>query len=242
MKTQQQLESRRASRRKWAEKNPEAMNLCRERWRLNNHDRILQKRRERVERLTGKKVTPYRRPSPEEIRFNACKRNRRWYQAHKHEIKAKGTKRKYRAKYTPMREVSLEVRAARLQRQKKWRSSNRDKMRVYDLRSREKIQRVLKQRLSSRISSVFRRRKHRKNGRTIELVGCTWVFLKAHIENLFLPGMSWENRRLWHLDHIRPCAKFDLRDKDQQRACFHFTNLQPLWAEDNMKKWAHYAA
>ena len=48
--------------------------------------------------------------------------------------------------------------------------------------------------------------------------------------------MTWDNHGQWHIDHIKPCAKFDLTDKDQQKACFHYTNLQPLWKEDNLSK------
>ena len=50
--------------------------------------------------------------------------------------------------------------------------------------------------------------------------------------------VSWGNSSLegWHIDHIRPCASFDLTDPEQQKQCFHYTNLQPLWAEDNLRK------
>jgi hypothetical protein len=48
--------------------------------------------------------------------------------------------------------------------------------------------------------------------------------------------MSWHNRELWHIDHIIPCDSFDLSNPDQQKKCFHYTNLQPLWKEDNLKK------
>ncbi len=73
---------------------------------------------------------------------------------------------------------------------------------------------------------------------TMQLVGCTREELVAHIEAQFLPGMTWENRSEWHVDHIRPCASFDMLDPEQQRACFHYTNLQPLWAADNLRKGA----
>jgi hypothetical protein len=52
--------------------------------------------------------------------------------------------------------------------------------------------------------------------------------------------MTRENHGLWHVDHIRPCASFDLTDPEQQAICFHYTNLQPLWAIDNIKKGARY--
>jgi hypothetical protein len=65
---------------------------------------------------------------------------------------------------------------------------------------------------------------------TFALVGCTAVELKQYLEVRFAPGMSWDNYGQfgWHVDHIRPCASFDLSDPEQQRQCFHFTNLRPL--------------
>lgn len=73
---------------------------------------------------------------------------------------------------------------------------------------------------------------------TIQYLGCTIKELMAHLESQFLPGMSWKNRSLWHIDHKHPCAAFDLTDPAQQLACFHFSNLQPLWARDNIRKGA----
>jgi hypothetical protein len=68
-----------------------------------------------------------------------------------------------------------------------------------------------------------------------DFVGCSLQELKCHIEKQFKPGMSWELRN-FHIDHIRPCASFDLSDVEQQRQCFHFTNLQPLWPLENIAK------
>ena len=50
--------------------------------------------------------------------------------------------------------------------------------------------------------------------------------------------MSWDKINLIHIDHIIPCSSFDLSDPKQQKICFHYTNLQPLWAVDNLKKGA----
>jgi hypothetical protein len=77
-----------------------------------------------------------------------------------------------------------------------------------------------------------------KAASTLTLIGCSRSELRAHLESRFAPGMSWENRHLWHIDHIRPCASFDLTDPDQQAQCFHYLNLQPLWALDNIRKGA----
>lgn len=84
--------------------------------------------------------------------------------------------------------------------------------------------------------------------RTIALIGCTLGHLRTHLEAQFKPGMTWANYgpyrmdqpMTWHIDHIRPCASFDLTDPEQQRACFHWSNLQPLWAVDNISKGATY--
>lgn len=59
---------------------------------------------------------------------------------------------------------------------------------------------------------------------------------KNWIEHQFVDGMSWSNRSKWHLDHVKPCSSFDLTKDDEVLQCFHWSNYQPLWAIDNMKK------
>ena len=72
----------------------------------------------------------------------------------------------------------------------------------------------------------------------MELTGCTLEELKEHLASKFTEGMTFENYGKWHIDHILPCASFDLLLPEEQPKCFHYTNLQPLWAIDNMKKGA----
>lgn len=78
----------------------------------------------------------------------------------------------------------------------------------------------------------------RRKDSVIGLLGCSYLQLKVHIEALFTPGMTWGKcfSGEIHLDHKRPCASFNLLDEKQQRKCFHYTNLQPLWAKENMRK------
>ena len=79
--------------------------------------------------------------------------------------------------------------------------------------------------------------KGRKSKTTMELLGVSNLeFLWQHLETQFQPGMTRENYGLWHVDHIIPCASFDFSNPEQQKKCFHYTNLQPLWASDNLKK------
>ena len=70
----------------------------------------------------------------------------------------------------------------------------------------------------------------------MELIGCTGKELKEYIEKKFVDEMTWDNRKLWHIDHIVPCCSFDLIKEEEQKRCFHYTNLQPLWGSDNLKK------
>jgi hypothetical protein len=77
---------------------------------------------------------------------------------------------------------------------------------------------------------------NRKAECTMKLVGCTWEQLRLHIQSKFTEGMGWDNYGKWHVDHIKPCNSFDLSKPDEQRKCFNYTNLQPLWAFDNLSK------
>ena len=76
-----------------------------------------------------------------------------------------------------------------------------------------------------------------KDQSVLRIIGCTVPELNAHIEAQFKRGMSWENYgSVWHVDHIVPCSYFDLNRHDEQRRCFNFTNLRPLWAEQNIRE------
>ena len=79
-----------------------------------------------------------------------------------------------------------------------------------------------------------------KSARTMKLIGCNLSQLKEHLASKFKKGMTWKNHSYkgWHIDHIIPCASFDLTCPVQQLACFNYNNLQPLWASDNMRKGA----
>ena len=94
----------------------------------------------------------------------------------------------------------------------------------------------IRKNIRDRMRSAMQGKSKSKN--TMELLGCTIEELKTHLEKQFTHGMNWDNygKKGWHIDHILPCASFDLTDPEQQRKCFHYTNLQPLWATDNYKK------
>ena len=93
-------------------------------------------------------------------------------------------------------------------------------------------------RMRTRIYNALKSKFNIKSKRTLELIGCDKSTLKHHIEKQFKNGMNWNNYGLhgWHVDHIIPCASFDLTTSQEQEKCFHYTNLQPLWWYENLEK------
>ena len=79
-----------------------------------------------------------------------------------------------------------------------------------------------------------------KSGSAVRDLGCSVSDLKVYLEKQFQPGMTWANWSMdgWHIDHIVPLASFDLTDREQFLKACHYTNLQPLWAKDNLSKGA----
>jgi len=92
----------------------------------------------------------------------------------------------------------------------------------------------------SRLKSAMRQLGKSQLSRSEIICGCTWDALKSHLEGQFQEGMTWDNQSEWHIDHIKPCSSFDLTDPKQVSECFHYSNLQPLWATENRSKGAKY--
>ena len=98
--------------------------------------------------------------------------------------------------------------------------------------------------LNNKIACALRSRMNlaikssQKAGSAVRDLGCSIEDLRTHLEYKFQKGMTWENRGKygWHIDHIVPLSKFDLSKKEEFLKACHYTNLQPLWAKDNLKK------
>ncbi|HUS51736.1 MAG TPA: hypothetical protein VMZ91_16330 [Candidatus Paceibacterota bacterium] len=133
---------------------------------------------------------------------------------------------------------------------KKWLKDNKDKRKKY-LKTwyktyKKRRNRLLKEKrktdigfklthnLRVRLSITLKR--NNKSITTKKMIGCSIDYLKRHLKKQFKKGMTWENYGKWHVDHIRPISSFDLSKKDEQRKCFNYKNLQPLWAEENLRK------
>ena len=124
-----------------------------------------------------------------------------------------------------------------------WRKNNseRDKVNAakYD-RERRASDSNYKLRRNVRAAMNSALRDNAKAGHTIELLGCSVEYLRAYLEMHFQSGMSWDNygNNGWHIDHIIPLSYFDFSDPEQQKRAWRYTNLQPLWAKENMSKGA----
>ena len=79
-----------------------------------------------------------------------------------------------------------------------------------------------------------------KDMNTNKYVGCSILKLQCHLENKFDEYMTWENQGTWHIDHRIPASAFDMTNPLEQKAAFHYTNLQPMWGSENIKKKNHY--
>ena len=130
---------------------------------------------------------------------------------------------------------------SKLKKLKKIKRANRNK---YTKEKSKYMYEYLKTHLNVKIGSIFRQRIWRiLKGKNVvfnmeEIIGCTLMELKIYLENKFQKNMSWNNYGQfgWHIDHIEPCCNFDFSNIEQLKKCFHYTNLQPLWWMDNLKK------
>jgi len=161
-------------------------------------------------------------------------------------------KQAYRSNPEKYKAIVAEVRAARTEAQKAnynayqkayravhGRTLNQKKLAKINASVELKLLRALRGRINT---SIRRAKKElqfvKKCATTKALIGCSVDQLIAHIEKQFVLGMTWKNHgpKGWHVDHILPCASFDMTDPEQQKRCFHYTNLQPLWWRDNLLK------
>lgn len=121
---------------------------------------------------------------------------------------------------------------------REWHRDNPEKVKARYRRDKQYPSRVMAWAVRGRFWRTLKRCSAKKANKIFSLVGCTPSELVAHLERLFKPGMTWENYGLhgWHVDHKMPCKAFDLTKPEEQKKCFHYTNLQPLWAKENWTK------
>ena len=204
-------------------KDPEKAKACRKAYqkayREANKEKIkayYQANQERI--LTHKKA--YREANKEKISLQRKASDRAYREANKEKIRADN---------------------------KAWYQKNREKKIAWALtyqRNKQKTDSTYRLTKSLRVRVRSALKGKNKSKSTMQLIGCTIDELWLHLEKQFQPGMTRENHGFgevcWHVDHIKPCASFNLSDPEQQKICFHYTNCQPLWQRDNLSKGAKF--
>jgi reverse gyrase len=165
-----------------------------------------------MDKMTKTERKTYNKIYKQKNKNNLSKLNKIYYQLHKKEIK------KQQKEYYKNNKTKIMMREIEYCRKK------------YHNNTNFKILVCLRHRLNLALKNSW------KFGSTLELIGCSISFLKKHLESQFKENMTWQNYGKWHIDHIIPCASFDLSKPEEQKKCFNYTNLQPLWAKDNIIK------
>ena len=151
-------------------------------------------------------------------------------------IKAKAENIKYRTRIKIRRKKYLLENKEKIKiYKKKYKQLNREQIRKYENNRYKnfiefRLAHLLRRRLGSAIRNNY------KTGSAVNDLGCSIKYLKSYLEKKFEIGMNWNNQGEWHIDHIKPLSNFDLTNRKQFLKANHYTNLQPLWAKDNMSK------
>jgi len=180
----------------------------------------------------------YRKANPEKVR----ERNRAYRKANHEKV------REYQLNYyiENFEKISERHRAYRKANPEKiretlraWHKRNLEKVREASRAWKKKERKnnpiyVLKNRITHSIRESLKRKKYTKKSRTHKILGCDYETFAAHLEAQFVDGMNWDNRDKWHIDHIIPIAS--AKTEEDVLRLNHYSNLQPLWAKDNLLK------
>ena len=182
-------------------------------------------------------------------KFCTTEHNIKYRKSHKEETKEYcRIHKKERNEYTKKwyiehkKEKQTYVKEWRKTHQKQIKEQNRNYEKNHKVERREQEVNRRRTDINFRILGILRRRLWNalkgncKSARTVQLLGCSIEFLKDYLTKKFTTGMSFDNYGKWHIDHVNPCASFDLSKPCEQQKCFHYTNLQPLWANENQSK------
>ena len=210
------------NKKTWYEKNKEKSLLYSKEWYKKNKERKLKKSQEWYEKNREKIILnakKWREKNKERCILNGKK----WYEENR-ERKLKQTK-----------EWTLKNKQKHKQDVKKWYQKNK-KYITEKLKKRRKTDPTFRMIGNIRRRVLLALKGKNKSANTMKLLGANMEEVWKHLELKFKPGMTKENHGLWHIDHIIPCSSFDLTKPEEQAKCFHYTNLQPLWASENLSK------
>jgi hypothetical protein len=212
------------------ENNKEKATILNKKWKENNKEKVKESRKK------------WRDNNPEKLK--------EWYELNKDKYKQYWDNRD-KSKLKEQRKNFYLLNKDRIRlRSKIYRDSNKEKIKEYRKgyyqKNKQKINKKirirrnsdqflkLKSDIRSNISNAINRKGYTKRSRTHEILGCSYKDFKTHIERQFTKGMNWDNRDKWHIDHIIPMAT--AKTEEDVIRLNHYTNLRPLWAEENLSK------
>jgi len=198
---------------------------------------LFRKKRNQCKACCKEKRREYRQKNKEEI----AAQKRKWGQENKETIAAQ------------QREYGQENKETIAAQKREYYQENKEKLagrqRNYAKENKEKINATRRKRYHSDPAYAMKSRLRARMGKAVkaagldkkcdsssELLGISYQGLKEWLEAQFTEGMTWENRSDWHVDHRVPCDAFDMTVETNQRICFWYKNLQPLWGPDNLQK------
>jgi len=191
------------------------------------HKEEIKKYMKKYQKTNKKQLRNFKNKYYQTNKEKILKQHETYHQDHKKEIEE--YQKEYRQKYE-----------LRLKKQNKiYRKRNKEKIKKRKnkyIKKRRKIDVNFKilANLRSRVYCALKG--NPKLSTTMKLISCSILKLRQYLQKQFKKGMTWENYGKWHIDHIKPCCTFDLSKPSEQRKCFHYKNLQPLWAEENWSK------
>ncbi len=213
----------------WANNNQDKMKLSRKLYSLKN--------KEKMDKASK--------------RFRSSEEGKKYYKSYnkKYRLENKEKISKYRIENKDKNKEQQKI--TKIKNKDKYNETNRryverNRNRINDVKSKWAKKRrhndiiyKLTQKLRSDLRRIKKQNRVNKNNKgALNLIGISLEEFKIYIEKKFKPGMTWENHGLygWHIDHIKPVTRFDLTKSGEMEKCFHYTNLQPMWAKENLRK------
>ena len=201
--------------------------------------KVCQRERSRIYLLkNGKEVNERKKKWRADNKEHFAKSKKKWRDKNKEKLKKiRDTKKEQRKEYDRL--YRIKNKEIIRERKKNYRENNREKINeYYRVRKSEDVLFKLNHTMRNRIRVFLKVKKWDKKKSTYNMIGCSPDFLKEYLEKQFKDGMSWENRGKWHIDHIIPLCT--AKSEEELYKLCHYTNLQPLWGEENLKKGKTY--
>lgn len=199
----------------------EEKNAYQKQWRLKNKDKL-------------KEINKRYRESHKE---QAKEIHKKWRENNREYINKKA-REKYKKNPLMYKNIHNKYRKTHIEQEKErhhnYKINNRDKCSAYERKRREEPLYRLRTNIRVLIKGSFKRKSHKANTKTEQILGCSIEDFISYIQRLFKDGMTLENHGLWHLDHIIPISS--AKTEEEIIKLNHYTNFQPLWAEENLKK------